>query len=254
MNIRILLILFTYLFFAEAHSAEQEAHSIAAMMQQAKYSNGFEARLNISVTKANGAQAFPLKLAVIGQVAADKQRVVIRGISPDWVREQYFAVEQLQDGRIKAVQYQTAKMAEFSPFDVNAKLLESNLVAWDMLSPWWGWPTQIFAGRGYINGRDCINIRSINNNKNAAIREVESCVDQQAKVSLKTRLFGAQQQLLRMTTVVKLMAKGEEGAMIAKKLTIQEAGKMRTEIEVYAGDDQYQVSPETFAALDRPTS
>jgi hypothetical protein len=253
MKIRIALIILSCLFFAEVHGEEQTAHAIAAMMQQAKYSAGFEARLNISVINANDTQAFPLKVAVIGQINADKQRMVIRGISPDWVHEQYFAVEQLSDGRVKAVQYRSAKIAELAPFDVHAKLLESNLVAWDMLSPWWSWPSQILAGESRINGRDCINIRSINNNKNAAVREVESCVDQQAKISLRTKIFGAQQQLLRMTIVVKLMAKGEEGVMMAKKLAIQDAAKMRTEVEVYAGDEQYQIAPETFSALEPHT-
>lgn len=221
------------------------ANAVAGSMRQARLSNGFEARLNVFVTQANGAHPAPLKLAVIGQVSSDRQRLLIRGISPEPVRNRSYTVERSSDGRIRAVD------SEHAGFDVSARMFDSGLVAWDMLSPWWGWPKQFLEGTEQINGRECQKLRSVTDDEKSPVREVESCVDQQARLSLRTRLFDSRHVLIRTTTVEKVMRKGDGGAMAAKKLVIREGGKMLTDIEVYAGDEQYEITADTFAALDK---
>lgn len=230
-----------------AADATAPANALAESMRQARFSNGFEARLNVFVTKANGAHPAPLKLAVIGQISADRQRLSVRGISPESVRNRSYSVERGSDGRIKGVD------SDHAGFDVSARMFDSGLVAWDMLSPWWGWSKQFLEGKEQINGRDCLKLRSVADDEKSAIREVESCVDQQAKLSLRTRLYDSRHVLIRTTTVEKVMRKGDAGAMSAKKLAIRDAGKMLTNIEVYAGDEQYEITAGTFAALDKLT-
>lgn len=248
-----LLILAGLLFSASAsEAAEQSASALAKMMQQARYSTGFEARLNVLITKANGAHPAPFKLAVIGQLSASRQRLVIRGISPETVRNHFYAIENSSDARIRAVESrsQARGYVEFDPY---AGMFNSGLVAWDMLGLWWGWQTQEMEGMEQVNGHECVKIRSVADNKNSVVQEVESCVDSQAKLSLRTRMFDHSHALLRTTLVGNLARRGDGGGMMAKKLSIRDAGKALAEIEVYAGDEQYQISAETFAMLDSPT-
>lgn len=228
-----------------AAEAAVSANAVAESMKKARFSAGFEARLNVFVTKANGAHPAPLKLAVIGQISADRQRLLIRGISPEPVRKHFYGIERSSDGHIKGVD------SEQTGFDPYARMFDSGLVAWDMLSPWWAWPKQFLEGTEQIDGRDCLKLRSATGDEKSLIREVESCVDQQTKLSLKTRLYDSQHVLIRTTTVEKVMRKGDAGAMAAKKLMIRDASKMLTNIEVYAGDEQYEISAGTFAALDK---
>lgn len=227
------------------------ASAVAELMRKARLSNGFEARLNVFVTKTNGAHLAPLKLAVIGQVSADRQRLLIRGISPEPVHNRFYAVERGSDGRLRGIESRAD--GEQVGFDPYVRMFDSGLVAWDMLSPWWGWPKQLLEGSEQIDGRDCQRLRSVTDDEKSTIREVESCVDQQAGLSLRTRLFDSRHVLIRTTSVEKIMRKGEGGAMAAKKLAIRDAGKMLTHIEVYAGDEQYEITADTFAALDKLT-
>lgn len=226
------------------------ASALAGMMEQAKHSDGFEVRLNVLVTKADGAHPAPFKLAVIGQIAAGKQRLLIRGISPEAVRGRVVAAERGDDGRIRAVMSRAGSKSV--AFDPQAKVFASSMVVWDMFSPWWAWSRQSLEGTERINGRECEKIRSFTDDKNSAVQEVESCVDQQAKLSIRTRLFDARHTVIRTTSVEHMMGKGKNGMLGAKKLKISDASKTHTEIEVYAGDEEYQVTAETFEMLDHP--
>ena len=248
------LILAGLIVSSTGYAGEQSvsASAIAEMMKQAKYSEGFEARLNVLVTKTNGAHPAPFKLAVIGQFSANRQRLVIRGISPEAVRNHFYAAERDSTAKIKAMESLSQSANDYVELDPYAKMFNSGLAAWDMLGPWWSWPAQTLEGTERINGRECTKIRSIAEDKNSVVQEVESCVDQQAKLSLKTRMYDGAHVLLRTTVAAQFAHKGNSGAMIAKKLNITDASNMLTNIEVYAGDEQYEVSAETFAMLDHP--
>lgn len=229
------------------------ASTLAELMRQAMHSEGFEARLSVFMTKANGAHPPPFKLAVVGQFVADKQRLLIRGVSPESVHDRFIAAERGSDGRLRVLEYRGQTASEHVESDPLSKIFDSGLVVWDMFCPWWGWPKQSLEGIERINGRECTKIRSVSDDKSIAVREVESCVDQQAKISLRTRLFDSKHALIRATSVERLVRKRIGGGMAAKKLTIKEASGVLTEIEVYAGDEQYEISDDTFSALDQPT-
>lgn len=233
--------------------APVSASALAELMKQAMHSEGFEARLSIFITKANGAHPPPFKLAVIGQFVAGKQRLLIRGISPESVHDRFIAAERGSDGLIRARAYRGQAASEPVELDPFSKIFDSGLTVWDMFGLWWSWPKQSLEGIERINGRECTRIRSITDDKSIAVREVESCVDQQAKISLRTKLFDSKHALIRATSVEKVVRKRKGGGMAAKKLSITDAGGVLTDVEVYAGDEQYEISADTFSALDLPT-
>lgn len=229
------------------------ASALAELMRQTMHSEGFEARLSIFITKANGAHPPPFKLAVVGQFVAGKQRLLIRGISPESAHDRFITAERGSDGRIRALEYRGQAASEHVEFDPFSKIFDSGLTVWDMFGLWWGWPKQSLEGTERINGRECTKVRSITDDKSIAVREVESCVDQQAKISLRTRLFDSRHALIRATSVERVVRKRKGGGMAAKKLSITDAGGVLTDVEVYAGDEQYEISADTFSALDQPT-
>lgn len=229
------------------YAVDDAAQALAGMMKQAKYSEGFEARLNVLVTMKNGAHPAPLRLAVVGQASADRQRLSIRALSPEAARKRAYVAERGRDGRIRMLEHAANEYTEFDPL---AKMFGAGVVAWDMFSPWWDWPSQSLQGVERIKDRECEKIRSVTDDKNSVVQEVESCVDRQAKLSLRTRLYDGKHALIRTTSVERVMRKGQSGALGAKVLTITDASQARTDLEVYAGDEEYLVSEETFAGLN----
>lgn len=240
-----ILWVFLCLCVSTGYAAEMplSAGSLVGMMQQARYSAGFEARMNVFVRKSDGALLAPFKLAVIGQSAPERQRLLIRGIAPEILRNRIYAVERKRDAAIRVIDSRDG--AELAPY---ARIFDSALRAGDMLAPWWDWPKQSLEGREQINGHECLIARSVTNEQSSAVREVESCVDQNAKLALRTRLYDGRHMLLRTLTVDAVMQKG--GMLMAKKLSISE-GKAVTRIEIYAGDQEYEIGAETFSVLDR---
>lgn len=233
-----------------AYGAELSATALAETMRQARLSNGFEARMDVAAIKPNGRRAMPFKIAAIGQIGNEKQRLLIRGISPEAVRNRYFAAEKTADGRIRAIEYGgegSAGVAETSP---TGRLFDSGLVIWDMFGPWWNWPKQELGGTERIAGRECTLVRSQTDAVNSPIREVVSCVDKEARLSLRTQLFDRRHTLIR-TISVKLTTRLGAGATAAKKLSVTEADKAVTEIDVYSGDEEYLIGADTFIKLDQ---
>lgn len=224
-----------------------DAGALVETMKQARLSEGFEARMEVATIAANGRRALPFKLSVVGQVGKDRQRLRIRGISPDKVRGRYVAAERNADGRIRAIQYNEAGNIEKT--DPAAGLFDSGLVLRDMFGEWWNWPQQSIEGTDRIDDRACTLVRSRTDDGASPVREVLSCVNADAKLSLRTQLYDRRHALLR-TIAVKQTMRKESGALAAKKLAITEADRTVTEVEVYSGDEHYLVDAGTFAPLD----
>lgn len=234
-------------FAQTTHAAD--AGALVATMKQARLSDGFEARMQVATIAANGRRAMPFKLSVVGQVGKDRQRLRIRGISPDKVRGRYVATERNADGRIRAIQYGESPSGSVEKADPAARLFDSGLVLWDMFGAWWNWPQQSIEGSDKIDGRACTLVRSRTDDGASPVREVLSCVSGDAKLSLRTQLYDRRHALLR-TIAVKQTMRKESGALAAKKLTVTEADRTVTEVEVYSGDEYYLVDADTFALLD----
>lgn len=229
------------------HAAD--AGALVETMKQARLSDGFEARMEVATVAANGRRAMPFKLSVVGQVGKDRQRLRIRGISPDKVRGRYVAAERNTDGRIRTIGYGEPVSGSIEEADPAARLFDSGLVLWDMFGAWWNWPQQSVEGTDRIDGRACTLVRSRTDDGASPVREVVSCVNVEAKLALRTQLYDRRHALLR-TIAVKQTMRKESGALAAKKLTVTEADRTVTEVEVYSGDEHYLVDADTFAALD----
>lgn len=229
--------------------AAASAELLAESMRQGKLSDGFEARMSVATVLPGGRHLPLFKLAVIGQFGAESERLLIRGISPDRVRDRFFAAERRSDGEIRSVSFAGSTAAGRALADPFAKLLDSGLTIWDMFSPWWNWPKQELGATERIAGRNCSIVRSQADSPATAIQEVVSCVDRDAGLSLRTQLFDGRHALIRTIFVVQTVRR-ESGATAASRLLITGAGSPTTEIDIYSGDEHYRVPADTFAALE----
>jgi len=232
-----------------AYAAAPSAASLAVMMREAQLSNGFSARMNVAVIKKDGRRMLPFKIAVIGQMTTDKQRLLIRGIAPASVGGHYFAAESAADTEIRAIAYTEQPATVSVAIPAFTPLFDSGLVIWDMLSPWWDWPEQTLGKAEQVAGHTCTVVTSLAPAGNLPVHEVVSCIDQDVKLSLRTQFFDKNHKLIRTFTVEHMMRMAS-GAMVAKRLTITEADQSRTEIEAYSGDENYLIGAETFSRLD----
>jgi hypothetical protein len=241
------LLLLSLVGTTEAQAAEA-VPALVDTVRQARLAQGFEARMSLAVIQPDGTRALPVRLAVIGQVGTDRQRLLIRGIAPDTVRQRWVMAERMADGRIQAFEYESGQSGE-TAIDPQQRLYHSGLVVWDLFAPWWSWPGQTLGAPRQVAGRECRQLRSVPDAAAGGVAEVLSCVNETARLALSTELFDRRHRPLR-TLTVKQMVRKESGAMTAKKLIVTEADRTVTEIEVYAGDEHYEIAPDTFARLD----
>jgi hypothetical protein len=223
--------------------------ALATVMREARHSQGFALRMNITVVSADGRPLAPLKLAVIGQSGRERERLLIRGIAPAAVRNRVIAAERGADGEIRAVIDGTSGGGRPVPADPFMTLFDSGLVLWDLFGPWWGWPIQTLGDTQRLGGHDCIGIRSRTDAGTAVIREVESCIDRADRLALRTQLYDDRRTLIRTISVEESMHY-EVGAVAARRLSIAGADQALTEIEVYSADPHYAIAADTFAVLD----
>lgn len=236
-------------FTQSAHAAESTAAGLAEMMRQARISEGFEVRMNVSVTRPDGTRVRPFRVAVIGQIDAHRQRLLIRGIAPETVKDRAFVAERAADGGIRVVGFD-ATGGGGGERDPHARLYNSGLILWDMFAPWWGWKKLRLGESGTGGGLACRVVRAAAEGEPVAA--VESCVNPEGGLAVKTQLFDAHHNLLRTLNVAKPMRKAS-GKLAAKRLNIVEADGTLTEIEVYAGDENYQITSDTFERLNART-
>jgi hypothetical protein len=129
------------------------------------------------------------------------------------------------------------------------RLYNTGLRAWDMFEPWWEWASQTAGSIRQIAERDCAEVKSRPPRGRSAVSEVVSCINADAQLALRTELYDRHHGLLRSMQVEK-MIRIDSGGMAAKKLVITEADRTVTEIEVYSGDEHYEIEPDTFAKTD----
>lgn len=226
-----------------------DATAIVESMRQARHSDGFAVRMNVATIQPNGRRDMPFKLAVIGQLDEKRQRLLIKGISPEQVRNRFVVAERNANERIRAIGYSEPSAADIGKVDPTAPLFDSGLTAWDMFGPWWNWSRQELGGTEQVAGRPCTLIHSRADENFSAFSEVISCVDIDGRLSLRTQLFDRRHKLVRTISVRQTMRK-ESGALAAKRLSITAGDRTVTEVEVYSGDEHYLVTPDTFARFD----
>lgn len=220
---------------------------LADAMLKARYSSGFEARMQIASSAS--ATKIPVKLAVVGQIDAQRQRLMLRGISPAKLRGSFIAVEEQAGHEMVAIRYQGEKPDAMEAFDISSSAFDSGLVVWDMLAPWWRWPNQQFAGADQVGGKPCTLLRSTAA-KGGHVSEVISCIDVKEHLALSVALYDQQHQLLRTLVVDKPMRK-HDGQLAAKVLSIQLPHDETVQVNAYSGDEDYTISEAQFAPLDK---
>ena len=243
------LVTFAHSGFGAEPSTILPAAVLVESMRQASYSAGFEERMSITTVNSEGHRSVPIKLAVIGQFGTERQRLLIRGISPANVRDRLVFAERHADGWIRANEYGAHIARGNKEVDLFTHLFDTELVIWDMFGPWWHWPKQSLGGTERIEGRNCTNVRSQSDSGIYPIREVVSCVDKDAGLSLKTQLFDGRHKLIRTISVVQMVGK-ESGAMAAKEVSIKGPDNSVTEAELYSGDEHYSITPDTFPSFN----
>jgi len=219
-------------------------------VNKARLSDGFEVRLAITTVDAQKVRSPPIKIAMIGQVSAERQRFLIRGISPEAVRSHSLVAVRNAAGPITAFEYGPDDAGRPVSLDPFVGIFKTDFVIWDLFGAWWEWPHQTDEGLGEVKGRKCLSIRS----RPAApspVKEVVSCVDREYALALSTQLYDTQNRLRRTILVEKLMRKNNGAGVMAKNITITGEHGAYSEIDVYGGDEQYQVNPGTFGALER---
>ncbi|WP_295388964.1 hypothetical protein [uncultured Thiodictyon sp.] len=209
--------------------------------------------MNITLVAPTGQRALPIKISIVGQIAAARERLVIRGIAPERIRNRFIAAERSGDGPIRAVTYRESAAAAPAPADSFIPIFDSNLVVWDLFAPWWSWPEPHLGGSARVGEDDCVNVRLHTESAASPIREVVSCVDPNRHLSLRTQLFDGRHSPVR-TILVEEAMRQASGRVAARKFSITGADQAVTEIEVYSGDEDYRVSSGTFAALDTPAA
>lgn len=231
--------------------AESPVQAVEAM-RHARLSEGFEARMNVFVIAPDGRRAMPMKIAVIGQMRENRQRLLVRGISPESVRDRVVIAERNASGRIQSYSYAGRFDGAAKSVDPFSRIFGSGLVLWDLFTPWWDWPLQADVTGKPAGDHACLWVSSQTKEAaSASIRTVESCVEAKAALAWQTRLLNAQREPVREIKVSSAVRRSVGAGLAAKKLSIVEANKTVTEIEVYAGDEEYVISPEMFAPLER---
>ncbi|WP_295444589.1 hypothetical protein [uncultured Thiodictyon sp.] len=246
----LLLMVLTVALGAPAACGDELAPAaIAEAMRQARYSDGFAVRMNITLVAPTGQRSLPIKLSIVGQMDAAGGRLVIRGIAPERIRNRFIAAERIGAGPIRAVAYRESAAAGCAQADPLMPVFDSNLVVWDLFAPWWSWPEPRMVGTARVAEDDCVNLRLRTDSTASPIREVVSCVDANRHLPLRTQLFDGRHTLVR-TVVVDETMRQESGRIAARKFSITGADQAVSEIEVYSGDEDYHVPAGTFAALD----
>jgi len=221
---------------------------IAEKMQAARLSDGFAVRMNVAVIESNGRRQEPFKLSLIGQLNSQHQRLLLRGISPARLQQQRIAAE-LRSGKIVAVSYQDAPGSLTTTLNADEVIFDSGLRLWDMFAPWWNWPEQQHLGTAEVRGQSCELVRSSETRSAAFGHSVVSCVDTARNISLKTEIFGAGKRLLRTIEALSTIHR-DSGSIAAKKLQLEDNKHRITELEIYSGDENYEVSDALFARLN----
>ena len=228
---------------AAARGAESAAQLVEAM-RAARVSAGFEIRLTVRAP-GTGSPGGTTRLALIGQSDAEHDRLLVRAIAPAWLRDRAIVSERLGE-RIVATAFGPDAAAAPMPADPTAGLFGSGLVVWDLMAPWWNWPDQVAGPARAVAGHACTELRSRPDPHEAGVvREVVSCVDPRIGLAWLTLLFDDRHQLLRSIEVTRDM-RTQGGAAAARSATITDGDGGVTLVDVYGGDEQYQIRPHTF--------
>jgi hypothetical protein len=224
--------------FCEPVSATS-ASALVESMRAARESDGFEMR----VTLQRSGDA--VKIALIGQFRDGRERLLVRGIAPANIRGHSIVSERFGD-RVESTSFEHDSTPGASQADPLAGIFGSALIVWDLMTPWWDWPVQIDEGPRTISGHACTQVRSRPDRREAsAVAEAISCVDALNGLAWKTTLLDSHHHVLRSIEVTRVI-RTQAGRSTARSGSITDADGAVTLVEVYGGDEHYEIRPDTF--------
>jgi len=216
-------------------------------MKSASYSRGFEVRLKISTTNSDRVDV--IKVSVIGEFLSTRKRLLIRGISPISIFNHLVVAEQIGTDTYKIVESDGKTEDRKIRSDPFVKIFSSDLILWDFFEPWWQWPKQIIGSKKYVDSHECTSIKSQTENQKLPVREIVSCIDSEGKISLHTEFYDGHHRLLRTVEVEKTMVK-ESLTKVAKVMSVCAMADVKSVIELYGGDEHYEINADTFSLLE----
>ena len=230
--------------------ASRSASELVNAMRDARDSDGFEIRIALRAQSA-GSAAELIRIALIGQSGEDRDRLLVRAITPVAIRDRSIVSERVGD-HVQSTAYASDAMPASTPADPMAGIFVTGLVVWDLMAPWWAWPEQLDEGAQTVGGHSCTQIRSRPDRRNASpVREALSCVDARNGLSWKTMLFDGHHHLLRSIEVTRAI-RTQAGHSAARSASITDAQGNVTLVDVYSGDEHYRIGPQTFDAPAAP--
>jgi len=227
--------------------AATSASALVESMRAARQSDGFEMR--VMLQPSGGGDA--VRIALIGQFRDGRERLLVRGIAPAYIRGRSVVSERFGD-RVESTSYDPGSSAGASRADPLAPLFGSALNAWDLMAPWWQWPVQVDDGPRTISGHACTQVRSRPDRREAsAVAEAISCVDAPNGLVWKTTLLDSRHRVLRSIEVTRVL-RTQAGRSTARSASITDADGAVTRFDVYGGDEHYEIRPDTFETPASP--
>lgn len=225
------------------------ASALVESMRAARESDGFEMRVTLRRSGAPAEES--IKIALIGQFRDGRERLLVRGIAPADIRGRSIVSERFAD-RVESTSYEHDATQSGGRADPLAGVFGSALAVWDLMAPWWHWAVQIDEGPRTISGHACTQVRSRPDRREAsAVAEAISCVDAPNGLAWKTTLLDGHHRALRSIEVTRVM-RTQAGRSAARSAAITDAEGAVTLVEVYGGDEHYQIRADTFATPARP--
>jgi len=219
-------------------------------MRAARDSDGFEMRIAMKMQSAAG-EAEPIRISLIGQSSQERARLIVRVLSPAAMRDRSIISERVGD-HVQSTAFTMEAAPASTSVDPTAGLFSTGLVAWDLLAPWWNWPEQVDEGPQTVDGHACTQVRSRPDREAAStVREVLSCVDARNGLAWRTALFDGHHRLLRSIEVTRSI-RTQAGLSAVRSASVTDAQGNVTRIDVYSGDEHYQILPKTFSLPSGP--
>ena len=230
--------------------AQEPAGGLAHDVLEARYSKGFEIRFQVSSVQPEEGRGPGAKIAAIGEMSVDGGRLLTRRIAGELATSHSLVARSDAQGRVTAVRFSAEPGGRVAETDALSAQPYSGLFLWDMLAPWLRWADQKLTGKDQIDGHPCTLIISRAQSRDFPIQSVTSCVDVKNLLTLRTVLRDSSGNVIRRIDIEQTMRQSS-GRLTAKKMRITRPDRPALEVEIYAGDEHYDIDKDTFSALDR---
>ena len=256
MNKRLQLLLLVLPFWLQAaspvYAEEVSGKELAQQVFRKMRSDGFEMRMLVNTGNNNGdgdRDSQALKWSLIGQFLPHGARLLVRGISPEQIHDQFVYAQMDESGNLATASYALATGSATPQLTATrggspVGLYGTNVFVDDFFLPWLLWPGQEITGSAEVAGTPCTLLRSTGAPEGFAAGEVISCIDTAHGVVLRSQIASTNDHSGRTITVTALVS-GQTGRLVAKSVLIL-SGDSESRVTVYSGDEEYPIRSSMF--------